>query len=187
MVAKVQLILFKGSWLLALLALASVVMLVGGRMAEQTRRVGLLKAVGGTPHVVAVVLLFEHALVGLGAAGVGLVVGWLTAPVIDSLGLGLLSPSGAPSLSVAAVTLVVVLALGVAIIATFVPAIRAAGQSTVAALEDSARPPRRSAATIRLSAKLAPALLLGARLAGRRPRRLLLSVFSVAVAASGLV
>ena len=35
-----------GSWLLALLAVASVAVLVGGRMAEQTRRVGLLKAVG---------------------------------------------------------------------------------------------------------------------------------------------
>lgn len=186
-VAKVQLILFTGSWLMALLAAASVVVLVGGRMAEQKRRVGLLKAVGGTPRLVAVVLLVEHALVGLGAAGVGLVVGWLTAPVIDSPGAGLLSSSSAPSLSVATVGLVVLLALGVAIVATFVPAIRAAAQSTVAALEDSARPPRRSAAIIRFSAKLPPVLLLGARLAGRRPRRLMLSAFSVAVTVSGLV
>jgi putative ABC transport system permease protein len=186
-IAKVQLILFTGSWLLTLLAVASVVVLVGGRMAEQTRRVGLLKAVGGTPRFVAVVLLAEHALVGLGAACVGLVAGWLTAPVIDSPGAGLLSSSSAPSLSAATVGLVVVLALGVAIVATFVPAIRAASLSTVAALEDSARPPRRSAAIIGFSAKLPPALLLGARLAGRRPRRLLLSAFSVAVAVSGLV
>lgn len=42
-IANVQLVLFTGSWLLALLALASVAVLVGGRMAEQTRRVGLLK------------------------------------------------------------------------------------------------------------------------------------------------
>lgn len=186
-VLKVQLILFTGSWLLALLAVTSVVVLVGGRMAEQTRRVGLLKAVGGTPRFVAVVLLAEHALVGLGAACVGLVVGWLAAPVIDSPGAGLLSSSSAPTLSAATVALVVVLALGVAIVATFVPAIRAASQSTVAALEDSARPPRRSEAVIRFSTKLPPALLLGARLVGRRPRRLLLSAFSVAVATSGLV
>ena len=79
------------------------------------------------------------------------------------------------------------MALAVAIVATFVPAIRAARQSTVAALDDSARPPRRSAAVISLSAHLPAALLLGARLAVRRPRRLLLSVFSVAVTASGLV
>ena len=186
-VAKVQLILFTGSWLLALLAVASVVVVVGGRMAEQRRRVGLLKAVGGTPRLVAVVLLAEHSLVGLGAAGAGLLAGWLTAPVIDSPGAGLLSSSTAPSLSVAGVGLVAALALGVAIVATIVPAIRAASQSTVAALGDSARPPRRSEAIISLSAKLPPALLLGTRLSGRRPRRLVLSAVSVAITASGLV
>ena len=80
--ARAQLVLFTGSWLLALMALASVAVLVGGRMAEQTRRVGLLKAVGGTPRFVAVVLLCEHALVGLCAAGVGLLAGWLAPPVV---------------------------------------------------------------------------------------------------------
>jgi ABC-type lipoprotein release transport system permease subunit len=185
--SKVQLILFTGSWLLALLAIASVAVLVGGRMVEQTRRVGLLKAVGGTPRFVAVVLLFEHALIGLCAAGVGLLVGWLAAPLIDSPGAGLLSAPAVPSITGATVGLVVALALGVAVVATFVPAIRGAGQSTVAALEDSARPPRRVGAIIGLSTSLPPALLLGVRLAGRRPRRLVLSVFSVAVAASGLV
>src|SRR6266536_983589 len=186
-IAEVQLVLITGSWLLALLALASVVVLVGGRMAEQTRRVGLLKAVGGTPGLVAVVLLFEHVLVGLCAAGVGLVAGWLTAPLLDQPGAGLLGAPSAPSLSGSTVGLVVALALAVAIVATFVPAVRAARQSTVAALDDSARVPRRRAAVIRLSAHLPAALLLGARLAVRRPRRLLLSVFSVAVTASGLV
>src|SRR6266536_1266076 len=184
-IAEVQLVLITGSWLLALLALASVVVLVGGRMAEQTRRVGLLKAVGGTPGLVAVVLLFEHVLVGLCAAGVGLVAGWLTAPLLDQPGAGLLGAPSAPSLSGSTVGLVVALALAVAIVATFVPAVRAARQSTVAALDDSARVPRRRAAVIRLSAHLPAALLLGARLAVRRPRRLLLSVFSVAVTASG--
>src|SRR6266496_2700324 len=186
-IAEVQLVLITGSWLLALLALASVVVLVGGRMAEQTRRVGLLKAVGGTPGLVAVVLLSEHVLVGLCAAGVGLVAGWLTAPLLDQPGAGLLGAPSAPSLSGSTVGLVVALALAVAIVATFVPAVRAARQSTVAALDDSARVPRRRAAVIRLSAHLPAALLLGARLAVRRPRRLLLSVFSVAVTASGLV
>jgi putative ABC transport system permease protein len=185
--AKVQGVLFTGSWLLALLALASVVVLVGGRMAEQTRRVGLLKAVGGTPGLVAVVLLAEHVLVGLCAAGIGLVAGWLTAPLLDGPGAGLIGAPTAPSLTGSTVGLVVALALAVAIAATFVPAIRAARQSTVAALEDSARAPRRRAAVIRLSAHLPAPLLLGVRLAVRRPWRLLLSVFSIAVTASGLV
>jgi ABC-type lipoprotein release transport system permease subunit len=185
--ADVQLVLYTASWLLALLALASVVVLVGGRMAEQTRRVGLLKAVGGTPWLVAVVLLFEHVLVGLCAAGVGLVAGWLAAPLIDGSGGSLVGAPNAPALSGSTIGLVVAVALAVAIVATFVPAIRAARQSTVAALEDSARVPRRRAAVTRLSAHLPTALLLGVRLAVRRPRRLLLSVFSVAVTTSGVV
>lgn len=186
-IIKVRLILFIGSWLLALLAIASVVVLVGGRMAEQTRRVGLLKAVGGTPGLVAVVLLFEHVLVGLSAAGAGLAAGWLVAPLLDKPGAGLVGAPSAPSLSGPTAGLVIAVALAVAIVATFVPAIRAARQSTVAALEDSARAPRRRAAVIRLSAHLPTPLLLGARIAIRRPRRLLLGVFSVAVTASGLV
>ena len=186
-IAKVQQVLVTGSWLLALLAIASVVVLVGGRMAEQTRRVGLLKAVGGTPGLVAVVLLFEHTLVGLCAAGVGLLAGWLAAPLLDSTGGGLLGAASAPALTASTVVLVVALALAVTFVATFVPAIRAARQSTVAALEDSARAPRRRAAMIRLSTHLPAPLLIGVRLAVRRPRRLLLSVFSVAITASVLV
>ena len=71
LLARAQLVLFTGSWLLVLLAIASVAVLVGGRMAEQTRRVGLLKAIGATPRFVALVLLCEYALVGLCAAGSG--------------------------------------------------------------------------------------------------------------------
>ena len=40
-------------------------------MAEQTRRVGLLKAVGGTPGLTAIVLLAENLVVALVAAGPG--------------------------------------------------------------------------------------------------------------------
>jgi putative ABC transport system permease protein len=185
--ARAQLVLVTGSWLLVLLALASVVVLVGGRMAEQQRRVGLLKAIGGTPRLVAVVLLFEYALVGLLAAGLGLLAGWLAAPLVDEPGAGLLGAPSAPSLTVSTVGLAVALALGVALVATFVPAVRAARQSTVTALEDAARVPRRRARVIALSAHLPAPLLLGVRLAFRRPARLLLSVFSVAVTTSGLV
>ena len=185
--AKVQIVLSTGSWLLALLAIASVAVLVGGRMAEQTRRVGLLKAVGGTPRIVAVVLLLEHLLIGLCAAVVGLVAGWLAAPLIDGPGAGLIGAPNAPSLTAPTVGLVLALALGVAILATFVPAIRAARQSTVAALNDAARPPLRRAWVISLSARLPAPLLVGVRLAARRPRRLALSIFSVAVTTSGLV
>ncbi len=185
--AKMQQVLQTGAGLLALLAVASVSILVGGRMVEQTRRVGLLKAVGATPWLVAGVFLFERVLVGLCAAILELVAGRLAAPLIDGPGAGLLGASGAPSVSGATVASVIALALAVAIMATFVPAIRAARQSTVAALNDSAREPRRREAVIILSAHLPVSLLLGVRLIARRPRRVLLSVFSVAVTATGLV
>jgi ABC-type lipoprotein release transport system permease subunit len=185
--AKVRVILTTGSWLLALLAVASVAILVGGRMVEQQRRVGLLKAVGATPWIVAGVLLFEQAIVGACAAGVGLLIGWLTAPLIDSPGAGLLGAPNGPSLDGATIALTVTLALGVACVATIVSATRASRQSTVAALNDSARRPRRRQAVIRLSGHLPAPLLLGVLLAARRPRRLLLSVFGIAVTVSGLV
>jgi putative ABC transport system permease protein len=185
-IAQVQQVLLFGTSLLSLLAIASVVVLAGGRMAEQTRRVGLLKAVGGTPEFVAIVLLIEHVLVGLGAAGVALLLGWLAVPLAFGPGASLLGAPSAASLSASAAALVVALAVAVAIVSTFVPAIRAARQSTVAALEDSARVPPRRAWAVRLSASMPAPLLLGTRLAVRRPRRLVLNVFSVAVTMSGL-
>ena len=183
---KIRTVLITGSALLALLAIASVAVLVGGRMVEQTRRVGLLKAVGGTPWLVATVLLIEQVLVGGCAAAVGLLIGWLAAPLLDGPGAGLLGAASAPSLGAGTVAAAAALAVGVAILATFVPAIRAAGQSTVTALNDSAHSPQRRDAIIRLSTHLPAPLLLGVRLIARRPRRLLLGVFSIAVTTSGL-
>jgi putative ABC transport system permease protein len=185
--AKVRTVLTAGSWLLGLLAIASVVVLVGGRMAEQTRRVGLLKAIGGGPRLVVVVLLVEHLLVGLCAAAAGLLTGWLAAPLIDEPSAGLLGASGAPSITWGTVAAALALTVGVSITATLVPAIRAARQSTVSALNDSARSPRRHATIARLTSHLPATLLIGIRLAARRPRRLLLTVFSIGITVSGLV
>src|SRR6266487_1734079 len=75
-----------GGWLLGLLALAGLAVLVGRRMTEQTRRVGLLKAVGATPGLVAAVLLAEHMALALCATAAGLVAGRLTAPLLTSTG-----------------------------------------------------------------------------------------------------
>ena len=84
------------SWLLALLAIGTLAILVGGRMAEQLRRVGLLKAVGGTPALVATVLLAEYLAIALVAAATGLAAGRLTAPLLTSSGAALLGTAGAP-------------------------------------------------------------------------------------------
>jgi ABC-type antimicrobial peptide transport system permease subunit len=179
--------LVAGSWLLSLLAIASVAVLVGGRMADQARRVGLLKAVGGTPQLVAAVLLAEHVTLALLAAAAGLAVGWLAAPLLTSPADGLIGAAGAPSLTAVTVGAVAAVALAVALLATFVPAIRAARTSTVAALADAARTPRRSARLIAVSRWLPVPLLLGLRLAARRPRRLVLSTASIIITVAMVV
>jgi ABC-type lipoprotein release transport system permease subunit len=176
-----------GSRLLGLLAVASVAVLVGGRMADQTRRVGLLKAVGGTPRLVAVVLLTEYLVLALLAAAAGLAAGWLAAPLLADPGAGLLGSAGAPSLTMATVGQVTAVALGVAALATVVPAVRAARTSTVHALADAARPPRRTPWLIAISARLPVPLLLALRVAARRPRRVLLSAASIFITVTGIV
>jgi ABC-type lipoprotein release transport system permease subunit len=182
-----QQVLLVGSRLLALLAVASVAVLVGGRMADQTRRVGLLKAVGGTPSLIAVVLLAEYVVMALLAAAAGLAAGWLAAPLLTDPGAGLLGSAGAPSLTLSTVAMVTAVALGVAVAATVVPAVRAARTSTVRALADSARAPRRKAWLIAVSARLPVPLLLGLRVAARRPRRVVLGVVSIAITVCGIV
>jgi putative ABC transport system permease protein len=182
-----QNVLLIGSRLLAVLAVASVAVLVGGRMADQTRRVGLLKAVGATPRLVAAVLLAEYVVVALIAAAAGLAAGWLIAPVLTDPGAGLLGSAGAPTLTPSTVGTVTAVALGVAVAATLVPAIRAARTSTVRALADAARAPRRMAWLIATSARLPVPLLFGLRMTARRPRRAILAVVSIAITVSGVV
>jgi ABC-type lipoprotein release transport system permease subunit len=182
-----QRVLRIGSRLIALLAVASIAVLVGGRMADQTRRVGLLKAVGGTPRLVAVVLLAEYIVVALVGAAAGLAAGWLAAPLLTDPGAGLVGSAGAPSLTMSTVGVVTAVALGVAAIATVVPAVRAARTSTVHALEDAARPPRRTPWLIAISARLPVPLLLGLRVAARRPRRVVLNTASIFITVTGIV
>ena len=162
-----QRVLLIGSRLLGLLAVASVAVLVGGRIADQTRRVGLLKAVGGTPRLVAVVLLTEYLVLALLAAAAGLAAGWLAAPLLTDPGAALLGHAGAPSLTFSTAGQVTAVALGVAVLATFVPAVRAARTSTIHALANAARPPRRTAWLIAVSARLPVPLLFGMRVAAR--------------------
>jgi ABC-type lipoprotein release transport system permease subunit len=189
MVANERLVLLVGSSLLGLLALASMAVLVGGRMAAQTRRVGLLKAVGGTPGLVASALLAELLLLALVASAAGLVIGWLAAPLITnpSFFAGLIGTTAAPSPTAKTAGLVVAVALMVAIIATLVPAVRSARTSTVQALADTVRPPKRRAWLIEISVHLPVSLLLGLRQVARRTRRGVLSGASVAITVTTIV
>jgi ABC-type lipoprotein release transport system permease subunit len=182
-----QAVLKAGSLLAVLLAVASVAVLAGGRMAERTRRVGLLKAVGSTPGLVAAVLVAENLALALVAAAAGLVIGWAAAPLITNPGAGLIGTAGAPSITLATIGLTVALALAVALASTLVPAIKAARTSTVSALADTPRPPRRRAALIALSARMPVPLLLGTRMAAGRLRRAVLGAASIAVTSAGIV
>jgi putative ABC transport system permease protein len=182
-----QTFLFTGATLLGLLALASVAVLVGGRLAEGTRRVGLLKATGGTPGLVAATFLAENLFLALVAALAGLLAGWRAAPLVSNPEADLVGAPGAPPLTFAMVVVSLGVALGVALASTLVPAIRAARMSTVSALADTPRLPKRRDSLIRLSRKLPVPALFGLRLVARRPRRAIFSAASIAVAVMGLV
>ncbi len=187
LVSVAQQVLAPGSWIAIALAVASVTVLAGGQMTQQSRRVGRLKAAGGGPSLIAAVLLAEHLLIALVAAAAGLGIGWLVAPVLSSGGTGLIGGPGLPPLSLGAVGLVVAVALGVTLAATLVPAVRAARTSTVRALADSARPPRRRALLLTVSAWLPVPLLIGLRLIARRQRRAVLTTASTAITVMGVV
>ncbi len=185
--AGAQGVLEPGALLLALLAIASVTVLVGRRLSEYARRVGLLKAVGGTPGFVAAMFLVENLVLALFAAAAGLAAGWLAAPLLTNPGAALIGSAGAPSLTAATAAEVVGVALVVTLAATLVPAFRAARTSTINAINDVARPPKRRSALITISSRLPVPALFGLRLAARRPRRALLSAANVAVTVMGLV
>jgi putative ABC transport system permease protein len=186
-IALDQKVLLLGSWLLAMLAIASIAVLVGGRMAEQTHRVGLLKAVGGGPAFVAAVLISENLLLALAAAVIGLLAGAQLAPTLASPGQGLLGAAAAPPLTIGSIVLVVGVAIAVAAAATLAPALRGARTSTVHALNDPAHPPRRRQRVIAWSASLPVPLLLGLRLVARRPRRTVLTATSLMIAVAMVV
>jgi putative ABC transport system permease protein len=187
LVSQEQQVLSPASWLLGLLALATVASVAGARMAEQERRVGLLKAAGATPSLAAVILLAEHLIIAVLAAGLGLAAGWLVAPLLTNPGASLVGTPGAPALTLATALLVAAVAVVIAAAATFIPALRAARISTVALLAGNARSPRRRARLIRLSARLPVPFLLGLRLVARHPRRALLSSASFTITATTIV
>ncbi|MFC6022040.1 FtsX-like permease family protein [Plantactinospora solaniradicis] len=160
-----------GNWLLTALAVASVASIVAGRVAEQRRRVGLLKAVGAGAVMVAAVHLAEYLVIGLAAAGTGLAAGWLAAPALTNPGAGLLGSVGVHPPALRTVAAAIALALAIAAAATLVPVVRAATTDTIHALADAATPPRRRRWRVWLSRRLPTALLIGVRINARRPRR----------------
>ncbi|KAB1916269.1 FtsX-like permease family protein [Micromonospora sp. AMSO31t] len=182
-----QMTLFVGSWLLSGLALAGVAGIVAGRIIGQRRRVGLLKAVGAGPAMIAAVHLAEYLVIGLAAAATGLAAGWFVAPVLIRPSAGLIGSVNAQPPALRTVVAVTALALTIAVAATLVPVVRAAATSTVHALADAATPPRRRRWPIWLSRQLPTALLIGVRINARRPRRARLVTVNTLITTTALV
>ncbi|MFC4909334.1 ABC transporter permease [Actinomadura gamaensis] len=178
-----QPVLVIGSWLLALLAVGGVATLAAGRATRQTRRVGLLKAVGATPGLIAAVLLGEYLALALAADALGLTIARLAAPGLANPTASLLSGAAGPSGDTIAAT--TVLALAVAVLTTLGPTRRALRAETVTALADAARRPGHRPRLNALSALLPPSLLLALRLIARRPGRAVLHAWSIAVMVIG--
>ena len=172
-----QPILVIGSWLLSFLAIAGVATLAAGRAAKQTRRVGLLKAVGATPGLIAAVLA-EYLALALIADALGLIAARLIEPAIINPSASLITAATGPTGTTIAITTVVALAM--AGLTTLGPTVRALRTETVTALADAAHRPQHRAHLTRLSALLPTPLLLGLRLIARRPGRAILHACNTA-------
>ncbi|WP_188196845.1 ABC transporter permease [Nonomuraea sp. SYSU D8015] len=180
-----QPILLVGSWLLGFLAITGVASLASGRAVEQTRRAGLLKAVGATPGLIATVLLTEYLALALAGDALGLALARLTAPAIASPTASRIGDAAGPTgLAIAAAT---VLAVAVAVLSTLGPTLRALRTATVTALTATAHQPRHRPRLTALSALLPTPLLLGLRLTARRPGRAVLQACSTATTVIAIV
>ncbi|MEV1249325.1 ABC transporter permease [Nonomuraea sp. NPDC050022] len=180
-----QPILVVGSWLLSFLAITGVAALAAGRAVEQTRRAGLLKAVGATPGLIATVLLTEYLVLALIGDTLGLVIARLTAPAIASPTASRIGDVGGPD--GATIVTATALAVAVAVLSTLRPTLRAMRTATVTALTATARQPRHRPWLTALSALLPTPLLLGLRLTARRPGRAALQACSTATTVIAIV
>ncbi|MEV6039710.1 FtsX-like permease family protein [Nonomuraea sp. NPDC052116] len=180
-----QPILVVGSWLLSFLAITGVAALAAGRAVEQTRRAGLLKAVGATPGLIAAVLFTEYLVLALVGDVLGLVIARLTVPAIASPTASRIGEAAGPG--GATVATATVLAVAVAVLSTLRPTLRAMRTATVTALSATAHQPRHRPWLTALSALLPTPLLLGLRLTARRPGRAVLQVCSTATTMIAIV
>ncbi len=158
---------------------------VAGNVLAQVRDVGLLKAVGFTPRQVTLLLLAEHAGIGLVAAVVGAVIGFATAPlVVQATGnvLGTSPPLVFDPAIMAAVVLGVTFVIA---LTAFIPARKAGRISTVGALTVGlGRPPSSGSRVIRVAhfLRLPAAAAVGLKDVFNRPVRSALTIGALIVA-----
>ena len=108
-------------------------------VAQRTRELALLRAVGaGRGQILASVML-EAVLVGLAASALGVLSGWLLANVLKTGLSGAFSlPDGVPPLTVQAVVVALIVGVGSTIISALIPGVRATTIAPVAALGEVA-------------------------------------------------
>jgi putative ABC transport system permease protein len=166
--------LFAAGGFIAVLTVATAAVIVTGRMAAETRRVGTLKAVGVTPRLIVLMLLIEYLGIAVLATAIGLSVGRLLAPGLAGTSLTILGPPE-PPLSWPRVGIVAAVAVAVVLLGTIRPAIRGIRHSTLRSLQSGARRPKRPARLARLAARVGLPVtgVLGMRSAWRRPGGLL--------------
>ena len=181
----------------ALLAFAGVAVLVGAFViqntfrivvAQRTRELALLRAVGATGRQVVSLVTIEAMIVAVVASAVGVATGIGVAAGLKNLmdAVGLNVPSG--PLTVEPRTIVVGMAVGIVVtlVSAIVPARKAAAVSPVAAMSEAvAKPPRRSLRTRAIAGSVtafAGATVLGTGLVLQNGSSLtLVSIGSVAV------
>ncbi|HKA84524.1 MAG TPA: FtsX-like permease family protein [Acidimicrobiales bacterium] len=180
---------FAAGTLIGLLTVATAAVIVGGRMAAQTRQIGTLKAVGVTPRQVVLALLVENlALAGL-ATLVGLGAGRMVAPRLAEVSQTVLGRPETPTLTWGRAAVVAGVAAAVVVLATVRPAVRGLRHSTVRSLASGARPPRGPGHRTRWAATAGLPLVavLGLRSARRRPARLLTNAVGLSLAVALIV
>jgi predicted lysophospholipase L1 biosynthesis ABC-type transport system permease subunit len=176
--------LFAAGGFIAVLTVATAAVIVTGRMAAETRRVGTLKAVGVTPRLIVLMLLIEYLGIATLATAIGLSVGRLLAPGLAGTSLTILGPPE-PPLSWPRVGIVA----AVVLLGTIRPAIRGIRHSTLRSLQSGARRPKRPARLARLAARVGLPVtgVLGMRSAWRRPGRLLTNAAGLALGIAMIV
>ena len=144
---------------IALLAFAAVAVFVGAFIitntfriivAQRTRELALLRAVGATGRQVVWMVVIEALVVALVASIIGVVVGVVLAVGLTALmaAVGLDIPTGTMTLLPRTVVVAMAVGLVVTLISSLLPARKAARVPPVAAMrEEAARPPSRSLRT----------------------------------------
>jgi len=155
---------------------------VTNRVLARRRDIGLLKAAGVTPLMVVGAIVVEHLLLGGGGVLLGWVAGGLLAPALRIGVTEVLEPGGASLDFGVLVTLALVFS-GILLLATALPARRAAAQTTAATL----RPvpvPSTGARAGRLARRFGagPVIVGGVKDVFHRPVRTVLAGLSVVLA-----